>query len=101
MNEPVLITGGAGFLGTHLADELLAHGYQVRALDVLSPPVHGMRQERPPYLSLEVELIVGTFVMPTRCVRHCMACRRCFTALPRWVSARVCMSWKNISGLSC
>jgi dTDP-L-rhamnose 4-epimerase len=59
MNEPVLITGGAGFLGTHLADELLAHGYQVRALDVLSPPVHGMRQERPPYLSLEVELICG------------------------------------------
>ncbi len=32
----VLITGGAGFIGSHLADELLRHGYNVRALDNLS-----------------------------------------------------------------
>jgi dTDP-L-rhamnose 4-epimerase len=57
MNKRVLITGGAGFLGSHLADELLAHGYQVRVLNVLSPQVHGMRQERPTYLSPEVELV--------------------------------------------
>lgn len=31
----VLITGGAGFIGSHLADELLRHGYRVRALDSL------------------------------------------------------------------
>ena len=31
----ILITGGAGFIGSHLADELLAHGYDVRALDNL------------------------------------------------------------------
>jgi dTDP-L-rhamnose 4-epimerase len=54
----VLITGGAGFVGSHLADELLAHGYEVRALDNLSPQVHHARQ-RPEYLSPEVELIVG------------------------------------------
>src|SRR5918911_455957 len=57
MDKRVLITGGAGFLGSHLADELLTHGYQVRVLDVLSPQVHGMRQERPTYLHPEVEFV--------------------------------------------
>jgi dTDP-L-rhamnose 4-epimerase len=57
--KKVLITGGAGFIGSHLADELLAHGYQVRALDCLSPQVHGEGRQRPDYLNREVELIVG------------------------------------------
>lgn len=55
----ILITGGAGFIGSHLADELLRHGYQVRALDSLIPQVHGPEAKRPGYLSLEVELIKG------------------------------------------
>src|SRR5919202_45466 len=55
----VLITGGAGFIGSHLADELLSHGHRVRALDSLSDQVHGARRERPEYLGREVELIVG------------------------------------------
>src|SRR5438132_2285305 len=57
MDKRVLITGGAGFLGSHLADELLTYGYQVRVLDVLSPQVHGRRQECPPYLHPEVEFV--------------------------------------------
>lgn len=57
--KQVLITGGAGFIGSHLADELLAHGYHVRALDSLFPQVHGERRERPSYLNPDVELIIG------------------------------------------
>ncbi len=58
MKGRVLITGGAGFIGSHLADELLRHGYRVRVLDVLSPQVHP-EERRPDYLDPEVELIVG------------------------------------------
>ena len=59
MSGRVLITGGAGFIGSHLADELLEHGYQVRALDNLSEQVHGPGAERPGYLHPDVELIRG------------------------------------------
>src|SRR3954452_559966 len=54
----VLITGGAGFIGSHLSDELLRCGHQVRALDNLAPQVHGDGR-RPDYLDDEVELVVG------------------------------------------
>lgn len=59
MSKHVLITGGAGFIGSHLARELLRHGYAVRVLDNLSPQVHGPEQKRPAYLEADVELLVG------------------------------------------
>ena len=59
MKGKVLITGGAGFIGSHLADELLAHGYAVRALDSLAPQVHGPDAPRPEYLAEDVELQIG------------------------------------------
>jgi dTDP-L-rhamnose 4-epimerase len=54
----VLITGGAGFIGSHLADRLLAEGHEVRALDNLDRQVH-RDGERPDYLDAEVELQAG------------------------------------------
>lgn len=57
--ETALITGGAGFIGSHTADRLLAAGYHVRVLDSLIPQVHDEGRRRPPYLASEVELQVG------------------------------------------
>jgi uncharacterized protein YbjT (DUF2867 family) len=58
MAEHVLVTGGAGFIGSHLGDELLRAGYRVRALDRLVEQVHG-DAKRPEYLGDEIELIAG------------------------------------------
>jgi dTDP-L-rhamnose 4-epimerase len=58
MSDRILITGGAGFIGSHVARHLLERGHEVRALDSLSEQVHGGR-ERPAYLDPEVELLAG------------------------------------------
>ena len=59
MPQQILITGGAGFIASHLADELLRAGHRVRALDNLDAQVHGPDRRRPEYLHEDVELIVG------------------------------------------
>jgi dTDP-L-rhamnose 4-epimerase len=62
MSEKVLITGGAGFIGSYLADEYLKEGYSVRVLDNLTPQVHGKLFESktpPAYLNKDVEFIFG------------------------------------------
>ncbi len=58
MSERILITGGAGFIGSHLARHLLREGYEVRALDCLDPEVHPGRG-RPSRLDDDAELIEG------------------------------------------
>ena len=54
----ILVTGGAGFIGSHTVDALLAAGHEVRVLDSLEPPVHAGR--RPDYLPADVEFIAGS-----------------------------------------
>src|SRR5437588_10085512 len=53
----VLVTGGAGFLGSHLVDALLRRGHRVRIYDNLTPQVH--RDGMPSYLASEVEFVNG------------------------------------------
>jgi dTDP-L-rhamnose 4-epimerase len=53
----VLVTGGAGFIGSHTCDRLLSLGHDVVVLDALTPPVH--RDGKPAYLSPEVDFYEG------------------------------------------
>ena len=71
VDRPVLITGGAGFIGSHLADALLAKGYSVRVLDDLST---GKRSN----LALDnprLELIEGDVADAALVARAMLGCR--------------------------
>ena len=53
----ILVTGGAGFIGSHTCDRLLGLGHDVIVLDALNPPVH--RDRRPLYLNPEADFYQG------------------------------------------
>jgi dTDP-L-rhamnose 4-epimerase len=70
MSQHILITGGAGFIGSHVADELLSHGYRVRVLDNLAPQVHGDSGRRPDYLEADAKWWSATCATRPRCARR-------------------------------
>lgn len=72
MGRHVLITGGAGFIGAHLADELLRHGHRVRVLDSLVAQVHGPAASRPEHLDPDVDFVRGD-VRDATAVREALA----------------------------
>jgi len=67
MGKRILITGGAGFVGSHLADALLRQGHKVRVFDNLTSQVHP--QGWPEYLPNDVELMRGDMRDPEAVAR--------------------------------
>ena len=64
MSEHVLVTGGAGFVGSHLVDALITRGHRVRVLDSLAPQVHGPDGQLPAYWNSRAELVLGSVTDP-------------------------------------
>ena len=57
MKKRILVTGGAGFIGSFLVDELVRRGHEVTAFDNFEPQVHG--RKRPNYLNKNARYIKG------------------------------------------
>jgi dTDP-L-rhamnose 4-epimerase len=62
--ETILITGGAGFIGTHLSLALIEKGYKIKVLDILSPQIHGENPMKDSFLFKKikdkVDFIIGS-----------------------------------------
>jgi dTDP-L-rhamnose 4-epimerase len=56
MTKTILVTGGAGFIGSHLTDALVEKGYNVKIIDNLEPQVHS---KTPDYLNRNAQFIQG------------------------------------------
>ena len=92
MAKRVLITGGAGFVGSHLADALLERGHEVRVFDNLTAQVH--EDGLPEYLAGEVHFVEGD-LRDFDAVRDAIRGYRC--DLPFWCCGRVGQSMYEIA----
>ena len=69
MARRVLVTGGAGFVGSHLVDALVERGDRVRIFDNLDPQVHGPERRKPSWLSKDAEFVLGDMRDPEAVAR--------------------------------
>ena len=91
----VLVTGGAGFIGSFVVDRLLAAGHGVRVLDALDPQVHP--DGPPPYLARDAQLVVAD-------VRDRAAVERALDGIDAVVHAAAtshCTRWSTTSTSTC
>jgi nucleoside-diphosphate-sugar epimerase len=98
-NAPVLVTGGAGFIGSHLVDALRARGERVRVLDNLAT---GRRANLAHCLD-EIELIEGDLRDRDACARACGGVRRVYHqaalgSVPRSIADPATSLAVNVSG---
>jgi dTDP-L-rhamnose 4-epimerase len=59
--EKILVTGGAGFIGSHTVDLLIKNGYEAIIVDNLEPQVHGELQAKPEYINKEATFVQHDF----------------------------------------
>src|SRR5207249_11036278 len=55
--QPALVTGGAGLIGSHVADLLVREGWRVRILDSLEPNTH--KRGKPTWINPAAEFVQG------------------------------------------